>query len=223
MNPGDMVVCGVIGDILLDDIPVIVPKGIAIRIPAEQTLRSRDLHRALSQGTIFRLDIQNLLQQQLGKARPGTPPAPPPVVEPLVNEALEAENLKLKADVSRLTTENSRLNGEVGRLQAELARAKKELADTRPTQDKLDEILTKLAERPATQVVHVHEGANGKVEKSTQVVEEDAPVFIPSQIRPENVDTSRIAVQEGSAGSKGVSQAANALRRLKKEDKGSPQ
>lgn len=213
MGPGDMVVCGVIGDVILDDIHFSVPKGHAVTIPADLVVRSTDLHRQLSQGAIFQLNKNSLLRLKL-------PRAEEPVPVPEVAVELGVENESLRAENGRLQAENGRLQGDVGRLQGEVAKLKKELLDAKSSSGKLegrlDEIMTLLKDRPATVIQQVV-GQNGTKSSTSEPNEGAAPTFIPSQIRPENVDASRISVQEKSAEAGGISQAASALRKLKEK------
>lgn len=206
----DVVVCGVTGDIVLEDIAFSVPKGHAVTVPEHLAAQSKDLYRALSTGAIFQLNVNSLL-------------APRPqgqVVIPLSlevqqrNVELEMEITRLRAEAQRLQGETTRLQGESGRYQAENAKLRAENLKLLDTNKKLDGILDLLKERPMTVVQQVV-GQNGGAPKTVE--EGAAPTYIPSQIRPENVTSSRITVEEGSSGSGGISKASDALRKLKKQ------
>jgi len=198
----DVVVCGVIGDIVLEDIAFLVPKGHAVTVPEQLAVQSKDLYRALSTGAIFQLNINSLL-------------APRPQGQVVIPPSLETQqrNFELQAEVQRLQGEVTRLQSESGRHQAENAKLRAENAKLQDTNQKLDGILDLLKDRPT--IIQQVMGQNGAVPKTVE--EGAAPTFIPSQIRSENVTSSRITVQEGSSESGSISKASDALRKLKKQ------
>lgn len=206
----DIVVCGVTGDIVLEDIAFSVPKGHAVTISADLAVRSKDLYRCLSTGAIFQLNVNSLLNQ---RAQAQTPPAPPSGVQER-NAELEGENAKFRGEVQRLQLEVSKLQAESGRHQAENSRLRAENVKLQDTTRKLDGILDLLKERPLTAIQQVGSQAVGSTPKTVE--EGAAPTFIPSQIRSDNVTASRISLQEESSGSGGVSKASELLRKLKK-------
>jgi hypothetical protein len=77
-------------------------------------------------------------------------------------------------------------------------------------------MLTLLKERP-TVVQTVVQGSQGPLASKVNRPEDDAPTFIPSQIKPEGIDATRISVQEQTGEAGGVSQASEALKRFKKQ------
>ena len=174
MNSGDMVVCGVTGDVLIEDIRVSVPKGHAVTVPADLVVRSVDLHRQLSAGAIFQLNTNSLLKLR-----------PPPAQEVRRVEAPEVRNLQgeneaLKAENARLQTENAKLQTEVQRL----LRENVELRSSSGRLDgRLDEIMTLLQQRPATVTNIIQAPQNGAKSAPDTVEDGAAPTFIPSQIR----------------------------------------
>ena len=72
MNHGDVIVCGVSEDKLIEDIGVMVPKGDVITVPGAQAYKSKDLWRLISQQVIFQLNSNSLLRI----VRPVEAPAP---------------------------------------------------------------------------------------------------------------------------------------------------
>lgn len=83
---------------------------------------------------------------------------------------------------------------------------------------KLDAILAALeTQRLAPQIVHVV-APNGTASPSgapSEVVDAGVPTFIPSQIKPENVE-SHVEVQSETSEGSGIAGAGEALRRLRK-------
>jgi chromosome segregation ATPase len=219
-NTGDMVVCGVTSDFIIEDIAFSVPKGHAVTVPADLVVRSIDLHRALSQGIIFQLNINSLLFNKK------SPRAPAVEEERFANDLAHAlqsrtngltdENQVLKGDQAKLQEENVRLQTELAAVKAEKVRLEQEAQAANSTDEKLNQMLTLLKDRP-TVMQTVVQGSRASL---PEFQEEAAPNFIPSQIKPDGVDASRIAVQETTAEAGGVSQAKNALRRLKSQQGG---
>jgi len=198
MNPGDLVVCGVVTDVLLEDIRISVPKGHAVTIPADLALRSIDLHRQLSAGTIFQLNVNSLLSL---KVRP----------EPDVPREEQQQVSQGRVPSQEALT----LQAEVNRLQAEVSRLQTENADLRAFNEKInarfDEVVGMLRhQQPSSS------SAQKALVSSLREEEGNVPLYIPAQIRPE-VDALRIETQEKTSESAGVNQAAGALKRFKRQ------
>lgn len=208
MNPADMVVCGVHSDVLIEDISVLVPKGQAVTIPGAHVVTSKDLYRNLSQGKVFRLNVNSLLQQQ---------PSQPSVSVQETDENLrkerdtfQAHNEKLVSEIARVkaaaSEEVAKLKTQVQILEAELVH----LRQSSPMMTKLDEVLAQLKAAPQVIV------QGSQVPAVKRDLNDDAPIFIPSQIRPETTDPLKMVTEESTTtGAKSVSQATNALRKLK--------
>lgn len=198
MMPGDMIVCGVHSDFIVEDIQVSVPQGHPVLIPAEKVLRSTDVHRALSQGFIFRLHNNNILRQQKVKES-----VPSDSTDTPVEGDLRTKLSQLQEQNASLLQTQRMLESQVTLLTAQLQAVKPSAPDAR-----IDEILELLKTRQAT----ISDSGRTRV-KSSEVEEEVVPTFIPSQIKP-SVDEVRISVEETS--SKGnVAATANALRKLR--------
>jgi len=209
MNLGDIVVCGVTEDILLDDIKFVVPKGEAVTVPADLVVRSTDLYRQLSVGAIF----------QLNKNSRGLRPNSPPKEEPLESPSLQPVVMAAQVEIEALKSENARLAEENNVLQERvsvLTRESSLLKDSLGIGERLDQMMAMLkngvAQGPS---VLRTSNLNGDSFPSS----EEAPVFIPSQIKMDDVDTSRLSTPESTetTSGAGVSRAANALRKLKVE------
>lgn len=206
MNLGGIVVCGVTEDVLLEDIRMVVPKGEAIAIPAELVVQSKDLYRQLSVGAIF----------QLNKNSRGLRPNPPQEValehsepQPVVIAA-HAEVESLKSENTRLAEENKALQERVSVLTRETSLLK----DSLGIGDRLDQMMAML-KNGIVQGLPVQASKGDPFPSSG----EEVPVFIPSQIKMDDVDTSRLSTPESTetTSGAGVSRAANALRKLKVE------
>lgn len=194
---GDVQVLGlVMGGHHLEDIGITVPQGQAVTIPADKAVVSRDLHRAISQRLVFPLH-------------------PGPGALPVVFAKDDGERQR---QVEILTQEVSRLREENLRLKQEVAQLKQEVFLPKDTSDpRLDEILNlvkSITSLPNT----VLKGAPVPVEVPRVtlpgVVEVETPQFIPSQIRPDGVETHIEPTREVSDGA-GVGGAVSALRKLR--------
>lgn len=224
-----MVVCGVIEDVLIEDIRISIPKGHATTIVADLVVRSTDLHRALSQGRIFQLNTHSLLRLKFPRTPGGAAEEErfaSDIAKAVAEKAqsfqdrLEAEAEHLKVEVTRLrlanvqlAAENAQLTANNQKLQVDNVRLQGEANGTKLTEEKLDQMLSLLKDRPTV----VHTVVQGTQGAKAFLPEDDAPTFIPSQIKPEGVDASRIEVQEHTGESGGVSQASDALKKLRKQ------
>lgn len=212
MNSADMVVCGVHEDVLIEDIAILVPKGQATTIPGRHVVNSKDLYRKLSQGKVFRLNVHSLLQREAAAGAPSTSVVETDESLRQERDTLKAHNESLVAEIAKLKKvageEKVQLKEQVRTLEAEVAT----LRQSSPMMmSKLDEVLAQLKAQPAQVVVQAAQ-VTAKREKEA----DDAPIFIPSQIRPETTDPLKVISEEStSTGSKGVAQATNALRKLK--------
>lgn len=195
---GEIIVAGLVtGTHLIEDIGVAVPHKVAVHIPADQALRSKDLWRGLDQGKLFKLDGGCIQVNRVPAGESG-------------------EIATLRAEVARLETENKRLkiDAETERLRADgfqtvLGGLEAQLAGVR-------QAIGKLGDLP--RVVHVVQGTAAVSGPSADVVGGDAPTFIPDRIRPaEDVET-QIRTETATAEKSNVSSAASKLREMKKGD-----
>lgn len=172
--------------VMLSDIGYDVPHGVVVHIPTERANNSKDLWRAISQRRVFRL--------QGGPFSPNVgSTAPDPELE------------VLRAHVARLEAENAQLRAA--------------LASKEPVQafepGKLDEIL-RLLQQGGVPSLAGSATARAVAPRAAvpAVVEVETPAFIPATVQGEPM-VGRVEVQETATGSGGVSDARNALRKLR--------
>jgi hypothetical protein len=183
------------GIVFIEDIGVDVPYGNVVSIPAEQALRSKDLYRYLSQRVLFQLHAgavhgpSPMPLTDLPKPEPA-PPAPPPGSQ---------------RDVA--------LDQQVSMLRAALEQREAVfVAVLSAQQAQFAEVLEALRRQPQTIVVQATpHGATHPALSSMPST--DAPMFIPSEIKPKDVD-ARVNIESTSQES-GVADASAALRRLR--------
>jgi len=204
---GDMIVCGVSEDKLIEDIGVMVPKGEATPILGAQAVKSKDLWRLLSQGVIFQLKANSVLR--VIAPSHAAPPVPKLQEErdrlSLENETLREENAQLIKENGDLYGLNVHLKGEVGRLERELKEATGKDA-------KLDAILELVKSRPTTVIQNV----TGAPASSGLDVDDSAPIYIPSQIKSDNNGEARVSLKEEASDAGSLADASKALKGLRK-------
>jgi hypothetical protein len=212
MSPGDLVVCGVSADIVVEDIGLNVPKGVAVPVPGDSAQRSKDLWRYISQGLIFQCDVSNI--------RRSAPFVPAPVESLKYIEAYNSNLARIQGDLARVTTAKSDLEADIGRLQAENARLRVELADERAkTQklDKLDDILKLLQKQSVAQPPLRSDLGSGS--NKGPAVDGAVPMYIPSQIKSEGPsDVVGLVARVGQTEGGSVAVATQALRNARKRD-----
>lgn len=187
MNRGDIQVLGLEAvTCFLEDIGMDVPHGVTVTIPAAKAHTSKDLWRAISQKRLFHL-----------QAGPGmTFPTVPRASEPVGLEAIREQT-------QSLVEENQRLRRALEAKDSEV-------------QTKLDIILACLqAGVPLATALPGRTLPAVVAAAPTEVVSGEVPTFIPSQIKPENVDARIITKAEESVGA-GVASAASALRKMRR-------
>ena len=207
----DIIVCGVTEDKLIEDIGVMVPKGEVTPISALQANKSKDLHRLLSQGLIFRLNTNSLL-----RLRGLRPDSTPPVVNPSVTQLQEerdqlAHEVKmLQTALSQASAANVALTSENAQLRDQMKSLEVVIAGHTDQSSKLDTLLELVRSRPTTvQVV----AGQGSIPAAVEV-DDSAPIYIPSQIKSE-VSEGRVTLKEGSADAGSLSDASKALKGLR--------
>lgn len=206
---GDIIVCGVGADEIIDDIGVSAPKGEAVRVPGDKAYRSKDVWRLLSQGRLLRLNVNPLL-----RARAAASPAQPQVVNEGL-EVLQSEYNKATAEIARLRSELSQVRSEAIAVRSELTAARAEIERLKGVENhaaKLDDIITLLKERPTV----VNNVAPSTAPQASVPELEDIPMYIPSQIKSEAAE-SRVAVKEESAPASALADASKALREKRKK------
>ena len=189
----DVVVYGMVqGTVYLEDLRVSVPHGTTVTISAARALQSKDLWRAISQRQIFRLQ---------------TGPTQQHVVSP--------EGVPAPVRAAQLAEENEHLRHVLEQQRVE------QQAALAAQQAKLDQLLSlvqglstrlpaegSVAARASTPAVPTSAVTSG-------VVEVEAPMFIPSKIRGEDLGEARVDVATVTKTSD-VGDAAQALRRLRR-------
>jgi hypothetical protein len=203
---GDLIVCGVSADEVIEDLGKIIPKSVATHIPAENAHKSKDLWRLLSQSRLIRLNVNPLLKY---------PTASTPTLASEGVEILQTEYNKAVSEIARLKADLSSVRSETIALRLELVRANQEIArvkDEATHGNKLDDILALLKERPT---VVVSQGTVQAPSPLTAMVD-DVPMYIPSQIKSDANEESRVIMKEESTSSSTLSDASRALREKRK-------
>lgn len=196
MGTGDITVVGLVGEShIIEDIGVIVPRGVAVTVPGHMTLISKDLHRAISQRFLLRV------HDAPAPSRAGLPTAE--------RERYEAEIQRLLGQVSALEGRNTLLESQVDGLQ-------KELVGLEAKDAKLDAILSAINERPTVIQNVVAAGSKASPAPAEEKVDGEAPMFIPSTIKSDKVEGERVVVQEETTTTSTVSSAASKLKALRK-------
>lgn len=188
---GDVRVVGmVVGSHVLEDIGRDVPYRTLVIIPEEQALMSKDLWRAISQGALCQI--------------PSAPYPTAVVTTPEPDKArLEKYTTELEGHLARLKTENDALKQQLE-------------TGTHAHAAKLDEILEAIKSGVVTPVVR--QAQHGPTPVKEETVDGTAPTFLPSEIKPKDLE-ARINVPSEESTSDGVSEAADRLRQLRKKDR----
>ena len=188
------------GMVLIEDIGIDVPYGNVVSIPAEKALRSKDLYRLLSQRMLFQLHA-------------GAVHGPNPL--PL------ADFPKLEPSPPVANAESRRegaLEQQVSMLRAALEQRETVfVAALMSQQAQFAELLQAVRSQPQTVVVQAAPGAGPgtatRQPSPNAMPSMDAPMFIPSEIKPKDVD-ARVTIESTSQES-GVGDATAALRKLR--------
>jgi len=184
------------GEHYLPDIQIVVPHRVQVYIPAEKALRSKDLYRALAQGTIFKLDGGTGYVQQQASA------------SDLISSAA-------------LRQENERLNLELAMAQQQITLLKEQLKVSTALQGQMATIMAALGRIEATpkgvpQMMLQPQGS--PVIADTGVVGGEVPMFLPDMTMPNTADVQLNIQQTVSEDS--VTGAASTLRALRSKIKG---
>jgi hypothetical protein len=190
---GDVRVIGAVGGIhIIEDIARDVPYRGMVIIPAEQALRSKDLWRAISQGFLLQV--------------PSAPYPVAPGVPVSDHERARLENYvaELEAHVLRLQNESEAFKRQIeGSTQSQSA--------------KLDEILKAIQSGMPMPPQAQASGAPVRPAYE-ETVDGTAPTFLPSEIKPKDLD-ARINIQAEESTSGSVSEATDRLRQMRKKDR----
>jgi hypothetical protein len=122
---GGMVVVGLsTGDVFIEDIQVVVPHKVAVYIPADKALRSKDLYRVLGQQRVFKLDGGTGVSFDSGQ---------PDDRDARILE-LEQENSNLRAQLEIVKTSSmQQILGKIQELQAGIGRLETLTVDNPPS------------------------------------------------------------------------------------------
>lgn len=194
-SKGDIRVIGMVaGTHVIEDLQTDVPYRTLVIIPEDQALMSKDLWRGISQGCLLQLT---------SAPYPAAPAAPGPDPE---RARLEKYCAELEGHLVRLQNENETL--------------KRQLESGAGAQAaKLDEILRAITHIHAVPAVPSTEVVEPRGLTPESAVDGSAPTFLPSEIVPKDLDV-RINVQGESSTSESVSDAAERLRRMRKNGNG---
>ena len=194
---GDVQVVGLVPEtVQLADIGMDVPHGVSVWIPGAKAQESRDLWRAISQRRVIKVGH--------------TGPTPLPTAPPQIPKPSE-DVVKLHARIATLEAEKATLEAEKATLEVALETEKAKAAA------KLDEILALLKAAPSSGPVTTSGKVSPTVTRNPVVVDVAAPMFIPTQIKGDATD-ARVTVAEGDVEGGGISDAREALRRLRKTE-----
>lgn len=192
---GEIVVAGLMtGGYLIEDIRINVPHQVAVRIPADLAMQSKDLWRAIQQRLLFKLDA-------------GAGIYPVPVSSPSDDNhriaVLEAENKTLRQELDAERQRNQGLQVSFQGLQASLRG--------------LELSLGRMESSPR---VYSQPGASPVVNAGTstpEVVGGGTPTFVPSRIRPETNVDAKIQTTTETSEKGNVSAAANKLKEMRRQ------
>jgi hypothetical protein len=193
------------GTWLIEDIGVDVPNGVIITIPADRALHSKDLWRAIAQRVLFRFHPGSIhkgaplptAQESLPKLPETTSYNAPEVLVRALNE--HGEFLREALDMRDIS------------IHSVLMAQQKAIEGVQGT---LQEIKALLLERPVATTVVLRHGDRPPGQQQAAVVTE-TPMFIPSVIKPTDVQDASISVQTDAQEGSSVAGAASALRKLK--------
>ena len=209
MDPnGGITVCGMVtGTHTIEDIKVNVPHRVAVFIPAEDVIRSRDVQIAIQQRKIFILDNHVVVPPGLrvrGTPPPKRVPAAPPAVSARNDAELQKTLRDTQVELRKSMAREDKSKAREDALAAALAASQEQFAAIQGTLDRIE----------AKESTVVVQGGAGGVQAS-DVVGGDVPKYIPEQIKPEKAET-RITVKK-EEGSSNVSGAVSKLREMRKK------
>jgi len=196
------------GTWLIEDIGIDVPHGVIVTIPADKALQSKDLWRAISQRILFRFHPGPIHKEAPAPSAPVAAPAPLPKLPdatPYLAPEQIARALSEHGDFLR-----EALDMRDSSLHAVLLSQQETI---KSLQDSLRDIMTAVQERTVA-AARGHESAAGPARSPDQVSTE-VPMFIPSTIKPKDVDEAHVNVQTDAQEGSGVAGASSALRKMK--------
>lgn len=211
MTQGDVTVIGIdTSTTVLFDIGMDVPHRAVVTIPANLASLSKDLWRSLSQRRIF----------QLHAGPVGQPFTRQNVLPNASFEALQDKCQRLETENAELRNTLENMHRVVANHKQELEACRQELAAKAPVSldPRVDEILGLLRSGVVTGTgtgTGVPQGAVVKPSIKSTVVEVEAPVFIPAEIKPKSVEGRIAEVQSETSSNTNLGSAADALRKMR--------
>lgn len=206
---GDIVVAGLVtGTHVIEDIRVAVPHKVAVRIPANDALRSKDLWRGISQGRLFKLD---------GGSGLHATPAPSQAANASRISQLEAQNAELRDENKNLRREVEAANARYEGLQQVLTGLQGQLQGIQGALGRLGDLPAALQGMVMVTPQHGMAAPVAPVSaEDSGVVGGEAPKFIPESIKPKEA-TTQIQVKSETTDGTNLSAAASRLKELRKK------
>lgn len=221
MSYGVTVIGLVSGSHIIEDIRVTVPYQVAVQITPEMANRSRDLSRDIQEKKL--LQVRGALPAGAvlrGNGAVPRPAAPLSLPRKTGTEADTVELQKLRAQVAQLTLEleasaerEARLKGSESQLQALNLGLQTTLTAMSGQLQAIQGALEDLKMQGIQ--VSALPGLGGSF---TNLVKDDAPLFIPETFKKEDVKVT-IEVREETSNSSDISASRSALRNLRKGQK----
>jgi hypothetical protein len=186
------------GGHFVTDIQMMIPHKVGVFIPIEKYLKSKDLHRAINSGIIFKLDsVIGQQQENVGSSMD---------TEKLAQ--LELENARLKEALEQANQQNVDLKSGMTALQGQMSAVLSALGRIEAAPKVIQQVVNTTATTASGQTL------TGPV---SEAVGGDAPMFLPDL--SQDLGEARINITE-STSSEGVTGAASRLREFRKKTKG---
>lgn len=180
------------------DLQMMIPHKVGVFIPIEKYLKSKDLHRAINSGIIFKLDsVIGQQQENVGSS-----------VDAEKMAQLELENARLKEALELANQQNADLKSGMVSLQGQMSSVLSALGRI--------EAAPKVVHQVVNTVATTVPGASLTTAVS-EAVGGDAPMFLPDL--NQDLGEARINITENTS-SEGVTGAASKLREFRKKAKG---
>lgn len=202
MARGGITVVGIVtGGHVIQDINTPVPHRVAVTIPADQVLKSKDLYRSLQQGKIFQLD-GGMIAPDPGETMP------PNDVQAKENERLRRQLADAKAQLAEAQAENKALRTVLERLEGQISAIASAAAAPNNTVAMQTEIITAVLEK-------IGRGNTLVGAPATEAVGGEVPTYMPDHITPEA--EANITIEDEATETRSVSDAASRLRKLRQQ------
>lgn len=204
-----MIVVGrVTGTHLIEDIRVAVPHNVAVPITPDQMIHSKDLHRALNQGFIFKID---------GGAFHSTSSRVPMAGQGEIAK-LKKENKELCRQLGEARMRNEGLQRALVGLNTNIDGILTAIGSLKDNGGKA----TPVALPPNIMQVFQQLVTQGRLQvgaaPSSEAVGGDVPVFIQDEIKPKDAETN-IQIEKVATEGSDVSASTKKLRELRQDQK----